>query len=119
MKLNKLIMALSFVLMFFSLSVSAQNKNELKGKKVLFVWGGWEGHEPKPCRDLFVPWLESEGAEVISRDNLNSFQQTFLLFSGDLSHCPCLDNQIHLTHQFFICVAVKIISRDNLSSFRF
>ena len=26
-------------------------------KKALFVYGGWEGHEPAKCRDLFVPWI--------------------------------------------------------------
>jgi uncharacterized protein len=29
----------------------------LKGKKVLYVWGGWDGHEPKQSIDVFVPWL--------------------------------------------------------------
>jgi type 1 glutamine amidotransferase len=33
-------------------------------KKALFVYGGWPGHEPTKCRDLFVPWLKSKGFEV-------------------------------------------------------
>lgn len=41
-----------------------QKESALKGKKVLFVYGGWKGHEPELCRDLFVPWMESEGADV-------------------------------------------------------
>jgi type 1 glutamine amidotransferase len=45
----------------------------LKGKKVLFVWGGWDGHEPQQCRDIFVPWMESEGAEVKVSDTLDAY----------------------------------------------
>lgn len=45
----------------------------LKGKKVLFVWGGWNGHEPDKCRDIFVPWLESEGAVVTVSNTLDSY----------------------------------------------
>ena len=33
-------------------------------KKVLINWGGWDGHEPKQCTDLFAPILEQEGFEV-------------------------------------------------------
>jgi type 1 glutamine amidotransferase len=45
----------------------------LKGKKVLFVWGGWMGHEPDKCRDIFVPWMKSEGADVTVSDTLASY----------------------------------------------
>ena len=24
-------------------------------KKAIMVWGGWEGHEPKQCVDIFAP----------------------------------------------------------------
>ncbi len=56
----------------------------LKGKKVLYVYGGWEGHDPKPSVDLFVPWLRSEGAEVVVSDNLNSYTDAELMASLDL-----------------------------------
>jgi len=45
----------------------------LKDKKILFVWGGWMGHEPDKCRDIFVPWMESEGAQVTVSDTLDSY----------------------------------------------
>jgi type 1 glutamine amidotransferase len=53
-------------------------KSVLDGKKVLFVWGGWMGHEPDKCRDLFVPWMHSEGANVIVSDTLDSYTKTNL-----------------------------------------
>ena len=56
----------------------------LKGKKVLFVWGGWEGHEPKQSVDVFVPWMKSEGAEVIVSDTLDSYLDNSLMHSWDL-----------------------------------
>lgn len=33
-------------------------------KKALMVWGGWEGHEPKQCVDVFAPILQGDGFEV-------------------------------------------------------
>jgi uncharacterized protein len=32
--------------------------------KVLIVWGGWEGHQPKQCVDVFAPWLKEQGFDV-------------------------------------------------------
>jgi uncharacterized protein len=52
---------------------SLQEKTVLNGKKVLFVWGGWMGHEPDKCRDIFVPWMQSEGAQVTVSDTLDSY----------------------------------------------
>jgi uncharacterized protein len=56
----------------------------LNGKKVLFVYGGWEGHDPVLTRDLFVPWLRSEGAEVTVSDNLDIYLNQDLMNSLDL-----------------------------------
>jgi type 1 glutamine amidotransferase len=42
-------------------------------KKALIVWGGWEGHEPKPCADLFAPILQQDGFDVEVSDTLDSF----------------------------------------------
>nr|WP_319998294.1 ThuA domain-containing protein [uncultured Draconibacterium sp.] len=61
-----------------------QNDNALKGKKVLYVYGGWNGHEPKKSVDVFVPWLRAEGAEVTVSDNLDSYLDEELMESVDL-----------------------------------
>jgi len=29
-------------------------------KHALFICGGWDGHEPKQCVDVFAPWLQSQ-----------------------------------------------------------
>ena len=54
-------------------SMRAPAGTVLDGKKVLFVWGGWMGHEPDKCRDIFVPWMQSEGAKVTVSDTLNAY----------------------------------------------
>jgi type 1 glutamine amidotransferase len=58
--------------------------NELQGKKVLYVYGGWNGHEPEKCRDIFVPWLKSEGAEVFLSDRLDCYEDAALMAGIDL-----------------------------------
>ncbi|MDR2815874.1 MAG: ThuA domain-containing protein [Proteiniphilum sp.] len=60
------------------------NENALRGKKVLYVYGGWKGHEPEKCRDIFVPWLKSEGAEVFLSDNLTCYDDSVLMANIDL-----------------------------------
>ena len=39
-------------------------------KKALLVWGGWDGHEPKQCVDIFAPFLREQGYEVEIADTL-------------------------------------------------
>jgi type 1 glutamine amidotransferase len=53
-------------------------------KKVLVVWGGWEGHEPKQCVDIFAPWLESKGFDVVVSNTLDSYLDKDLMSSRDL-----------------------------------
>ncbi len=53
-------------------------------KRALFVWGGWEGHQPKQCVDVFTPFLEQQGYEVVIRDTLDAYLDTALMASLDL-----------------------------------
>jgi len=53
-------------------------------KKALFVWGGWEGHEPKQCVDIFAPYLEKQGFEVEVSHSLDSYLDVAKLKSLDL-----------------------------------
>lgn len=58
--------------------------DSLTGKKILFVYGGWEGHWPQAAHDLYKPWLESIGAEVISSNTLDSYADTSIMNHVDL-----------------------------------
>jgi len=42
-------------------------------KSALMVWGGWEGHEPKQCVEVFAPILEGEGFKVEIADTLDVY----------------------------------------------
>ena len=71
-----LIIALSlisfFVSMLFLPAFSYQTDSQPK-KKALIVWGGWEGHEPKKCVDIFAPWLVEQGFEVEISNTLDAY----------------------------------------------
>ena len=67
-----------------SQSPAALGEPSLEGKKVLFVMGGWKGHEPQKCHDIFVPWMRSEGAEVIVSDSLGIYKDSVFMASLDL-----------------------------------
>ena len=53
-------------------------------KSMLFVWGGWEGHEPKPCVDIFAPIMRAEGYQVEISDTLDVYLDAEKLKSYDL-----------------------------------
>lgn len=53
-------------------------------KKALIVWGGWDGHTPKPCADLFAPVLKGEGYDVVVSNTLDSYTDEKLMGSVDL-----------------------------------
>jgi len=42
-------------------------------KRSLMVWGGWEGHEPRQCVDIFAPLMEAAGFEVDISDSLDVY----------------------------------------------
>jgi uncharacterized protein len=64
--------------------LSGNQQSLLKNKRILYVWGGWMGHEPDKCRDIFVPWIESEGGSVIVSDTLDAYLKHDLKNEFDL-----------------------------------
>ena len=70
---------------YFSAHASGKKtETALAGKSILFIYGGWEGHAPEKCRDLFVPWMESEGANVITSTSLDTYLDAGLMNELDL-----------------------------------
>ena len=53
-------------------------------RKALFVYGGWDGHEPVKCRDLFVPWLQQSGFDVTASDTQAPYADAALMKTIDL-----------------------------------
>jgi len=53
-------------------------------KSALMVWGGWSGHEPKQCVEIFAPWLQEQGYEVTIADTLDVYLDEAKMNSLDL-----------------------------------
>jgi type 1 glutamine amidotransferase len=53
-------------------------------KPALIVWGGWEGHEPKQCVDIFAPYLQRQGYAVEISDTLDSYLDQERMHALDL-----------------------------------
>lgn len=53
-------------------------------KKALFVWGGYEGHEPKKCTDIFAALLKADGFEVEISNTLDVYLDSARLKGFDL-----------------------------------
>ena len=47
--------------------------NKSPGKKALIVWGGWDGHTPEACADLFADWLRNKGFRTVVADTLDIY----------------------------------------------
>ncbi|MBN1893286.1 ThuA domain-containing protein [bacterium] len=57
---------------------------DMKGKSVIMVWGGWDGHEPEKCVGIFAPWMESLGARVKVSDSLDAYLDQDQMKAADL-----------------------------------
>ena len=53
-------------------------------KKVLIVYGGWHGHDPKETSHLFAGLLRDAGLEVVMSESLDSFLDAELMGSLDM-----------------------------------
>lgn len=42
-------------------------------KKALITWGGWAGHEPEKCTEIFAPILKEAGFEVTISRTLDTY----------------------------------------------
>lgn len=56
----------------------------LEGKKILYTYGGWPGHEPEQSVALFKPWLEGEGATVEVFNSLDPYADAGYMEGVDL-----------------------------------
>ncbi|MCC6485412.1 MAG: ThuA domain-containing protein [Armatimonadetes bacterium] len=53
-------------------------------KKALIVWGGWDGHEPKQCADIFAPILQEKGFDVKVSDSMDPYKDADYMSSLSL-----------------------------------
>jgi uncharacterized protein len=64
-----------FIYLTISLIYSQQlaQSHELKDKKVLIVWGGWEGHNPELFSNIVENWLIKNSAFVEVKNSLDIY----------------------------------------------
>ena len=53
-------------------------------KKALMVWGGWDGHEPDQCVEIYAPYLREHGYEVDISDSLDAYLDSGKMYALDL-----------------------------------
>lgn len=53
-------------------------------KKALMVWGGWDGHEPEQCIQIFAPFLTDHGYDVEISDTLDAYLDPNKMLALDL-----------------------------------
>ena len=53
-------------------------------KQALIVWGGWEGHQPLQCSEIFAAVLRDEGYEVRLSDTLDAYLDSSYMQQLDL-----------------------------------
>lgn len=53
-------------------------------QKALIVYGGWNGHEPQKCAEIFADALRNHGVEVTVSDSLDAFNDAEAVKSYDL-----------------------------------
>ena len=76
------------LLVLFPIQGISQNEQKegptLKGKNIIYVYGGWKGHKPAESVDLMVPKLRAEGANVKVFDTLSVYTDDKLMAETDL-----------------------------------
>jgi type 1 glutamine amidotransferase len=50
----------------------------------LFVWGGWEGHQPQRCAEIFAPLVQAAGYQVEISNTLDVYLDRDRLLGFDL-----------------------------------
>lgn len=72
---------LSLILLAAPLECTGQ---DLKWKRVLIVFGGWDGHEPGKYVGILLPWLRSEGAIADTTSSLDIYTDSIYMGNVDL-----------------------------------
>lgn len=53
-------------------------------KRSLMVWGGWDGHEPRQCVEIFAPLIREAGFEVDVESSLDVYTDRERMASYDV-----------------------------------
>ncbi len=70
-------------LIVLSQSVRADGLPSIEGRRVLLVWGGWDGHKPELFKEIVEEWLQGS-TELIISDSLGVYTNPDIMQSVDL-----------------------------------
>ena len=76
--------AVTLLSVLFLTSPMECRSQDLKGKRVLIVFGGWDGHEPGKYVGILLPWLRSEGAIADTTSSLDIYTDSGYMAGVDL-----------------------------------
>jgi hypothetical protein len=66
-------------------SLAADGLPSLKGRNILLVYGGWDGHQPKAFTERIAKWLREEGVGNLTiSDSLGAYTNEKLMSETDL-----------------------------------
>ncbi|MCG6188530.1 ThuA domain-containing protein [Maribellus maritimus] len=85
----------------------ADDLPSLKGKKVLMVWGGWNGHFPKELTEKVLAFFKEEGAIVTVSDSLGVYTNKELMGDMDLIFQSWTMGQITSEQEKGLLAAIK------------
>jgi type 1 glutamine amidotransferase len=88
-------------------SVAPDELPSLKGKKVLMVWGGWDGHYPEELTEKVHNWLKTQGAIVTVSDSLGVYTNKEIMEETDLVFQSWTMGQISREQEKGLLEAVK------------
>ena len=71
------------------------------------VWGGWAGHEPKQCVDIFEPYLREQGYDVEVSDTLEVYTDERKMKALDLIVPAYTQGEITREQETGLLVAVN------------
>ncbi len=85
MKIKQFNLLLVFTLLLcFSTIFNAKPNQPQKKKSVLLVYGGYDGHKPGEFKDLFLPWLQDQGFDVVVSNSLEIYADKEKMQNFDL-----------------------------------
>lgn len=79
----------------------------LKGRRVLIVFGGWDGHEPGKYVGMLLPWLRSEGAVADTTSSLDIYTDSKYMAGVDLIIQTCTMSSITPAQEEGLLSAVR------------
>lgn len=86
MKQRFLLFSACIILLFLILvpeTAKADDLPSINGRRVLLVWGGWDGHKPELFKEIVAEWLQ-EKTELIISDSLGVYTRPEIMQSVDL-----------------------------------